>query len=499
MDITEITIAELHELYRSNEMTVRDVIEQYIERIELYDRVGPELQSILTINPNALDRADELDRVFETSGDFVGALHGIPIVVKDQVETKDITTTFGSETCLEYVPTEDATVIKELREAGAVILGKTNLSDWATNWFCFSSAMDGRTKNPYELGRDAGGSSGGTGTAVAANLGTVGLGEDTGGSIRVPSSFNNLFGVRVTPGLISRTGVQSLIKQLDTTGPMTRTVEDAARMLDVLVGYDSTDDYTAVTELTDTGDTYLEALDADALSGARLGVVRQVFGDESDPEIGPVNEVVNSAIDTMHRQGAEIVDPVSIPDLEAHLDKTSLYRMGSKSSINEFLQDRDEIPVESVSEIFESGRYHELHDQFEAIAQGPAIPEETPKYWEKVAAMDIFQRAVLNVFAEHELDALIYPDAQVLPPQDELIGRSEIYENSFKFPANTLIASQARCCAMSVPAGFTNDGIPVGIELTGKPYCEATLLGLAYAFEQATDPRSPPEIAPTVR
>jgi len=200
-------------------------------------RNGPELNSILTVNPRALDEAEELDRSFGRSGEFVGLLHGVPVLVKDQAETAGIRTTFGSVAFEDHVPEEDATVVRRLKEAGAVVLAKTNLPDFATSWFAYSSA-GGVTKNPYDLDRDPGGSSGGTGAAVAANLGAVGIGEDTGGSIRLPASFDNLVGVRVTTGLISRNGLSPLVVFQDTAGPMTRTVKDAAILLDALVGYD---------------------------------------------------------------------------------------------------------------------------------------------------------------------------------------------------------------------------------------------------------------------
>ena len=220
--LQEATIDDVHSAFRSGELTCRRLVELYLARIEAYDKDGPELNSILTVNPSVLEEADELDRSFERNGEFVGPLHGVPVLVKDQAETAGIRTTFGSVAFEGYVPEEDATAVRRLKEAGAVVLAKTNLPDFATSWFAYSSA-GGVTKNPYDLDRDPGGSSGGTGAAVAANLGTVGIGEDTGGSIRVPASFDNLVGVRVTTGLISRRGLSPLVVFQDTAGPMTRT------------------------------------------------------------------------------------------------------------------------------------------------------------------------------------------------------------------------------------------------------------------------------------
>ncbi|KAB1188361.1 MULTISPECIES: amidase [Haloferax] len=492
-DVTEKTIDDVHTAYESDELTCRELVESYLERIDAYDTNGPELNSIITVNPNATARADELDAAFDEDG-FVGPLHGIPIVVKDQVETADIRTTFGSEAFADYHPTANATLITKLEAAGAVILAKTNLPDWATSWFGYSSII-GRTKNPYDLARDPGGSSSGTGAAVAANLGTVGIGEDTGGSIRLPAAYNNLFGLRVTPGLLSRNGMSPLVVSQDTPGPMARTAKELAQILDVTVGYDAEDEYTAVNELTEDAGHYVDSLDADALSGARIGVLRDAFGDEDDPESGPVTRKVNEAIETMADAGAEIVDPVEVPDLDTHLENTSLYILQSKRDLNEFFAARDDAPVDSVAELYESGQYHEILDLLIGIAEeGPEDPTEDPDYWKSVAAQLQFQRTVLNVYAAHDLDILLCPDVQVIPPTAEAIEAGEL--DTLTFPTNTILASQAGLCAVSVPTGLTDDGHPVGVELIGKPYRETTVLSLAYAFEQVADPRVPPTTAP---
>ncbi|MCL6446109.1 MAG: amidase, partial [Alicyclobacillus sp.] len=244
-ELMEATVSSIHAAVQSGELTVRKLVQMYLERIEAYDKNGPRINSVVTLNLHALDEADRLDRVYSETGKFVGDLHGIPILVKDQAETKDVTTTFGSVAFKDYVPSTDATVIKRLKQAGAIILGKTNLPDFATAWTGNSSVI-GDTLNPYDLTRDPGGSSSGTGAAIAANFAAVGIGEDTGGSIRVPSSFNNIFGLRVTTGLISRTGISPLVHFQDTAGPMGRTVRDVALLLDAMVGYDPDDPFTSV-------------------------------------------------------------------------------------------------------------------------------------------------------------------------------------------------------------------------------------------------------------
>ena len=270
--LEETTIAKIHTALRAGEVTCVDLVEGYLARIEAYDRSGPRINSIVTVNPQARDEAARLDAEFAASGRLSGPLHGVPIVVKDQVETAGLMTTFGSIALDGYLPETDATVITKLRAAGAIILAKTTLPDFATSWFGYSS-KSGTTRNPYDLAHDPGGSSGGTGAAVAANLGAIGLGSDTGGSIRLPSSFDNLVGLKVTPGLISRAGMSPLVVFQDSAGPMCRTVTDAAKLLEVLVGFDPADPYTATAAIAGES-KYAALLDRTALSGVRVGVVR---------------------------------------------------------------------------------------------------------------------------------------------------------------------------------------------------------------------------------
>ncbi|MDI3340282.1 MAG: amidase family protein [Sphaerobacter sp.] len=489
--LEETTIDRIHAALRGGHITARQLVEAYLARIEAYDRKGPELKAIITVNPQALDEADALHRAFRERGTLTGPLHGVPVLLKDQFETRGLRTTFGSIALKDYVPSADAHLVERLRAAGAIILAKTTLPDFATAWFAFCSA-GGETRNPYALDRDPGGSSSGTAAGVAANLGAVGIGEDTGGSIRLPASFTNLVGLRVTTGLISRSGASPLVYFQDTAGPMTRTVRDAAILLDTLVGYDPRDPFTAVVASARRPASYTAELREDGLRGARIGVLRQAFGADDDPESGPVNRVVNQAIDDLRSLGAEVIDPVSIPDLQDFIAETSLYLLQSKHDINAFLAARPSAPVRTVEEIYASKQFHPSLDLFEGIAQGPDHPEEHPEYFRRLTAQTRFQRAVLNVLAAHRLDALLYPDVQVLPPRQRDLGKW----TTLTFPTNTLIAAQTSLPAISVPAGFTDDGIPVGIELVGSPFAEPTLLRLAYAFERATGHRRPPATTP---
>ena len=238
--LEETTIDQVHDAYRAKTLTCVELVQGYLDRIAAYDQKGPALNAFVALNADALTEAAALDAAFQQSGKLSGPLHGIPIAVKDQAETKGIPTSFGSIAIKGYVPKEDSTLVAKLKAAGAVILSKTTLPDFATSWFGYSSAS-GETKNPYDLARDPGGSSAGTGAATATNLAAVGIGEDTGGSIRVPASFDNLVGVRVTPGLISRKGLSPLVVFQDTAGPMGRNVKDTAIVLDAIVGYDPLD------------------------------------------------------------------------------------------------------------------------------------------------------------------------------------------------------------------------------------------------------------------
>jgi amidase len=490
--LEEATIDDIHAAFRSGELTCRRLVELYLARIEAYDKNGPELNAIITVNPKVLDEADELDRSFGRGGEFVGALHGIPVLVKDQAETAGIRTTFGSVAFEGYVPEEDATAVRRLKEAGALILAKTNLPDFATSWFAYSSA-GGETKNPYDLDRDPGGSSSGTGAAIAANLGAVGIGEDTGGSIRVPSSFDNLVGVRVTTGLISRKGMSPLVVFQDTAGPMTRAVKDAAVLLDVLVGHDPEDPFTAAATLARDAGSYADGLSEGSLRGARIGVVREAFGADEDPDSSQVNRVVEGALEAMRGAGAELVDPVSVPDLQHFIGVTSLYLSQSRYDIDNFLAKRP--GSHTVGGLYDSKRFHPRLDLFIAIAEeAPADPEEDPNYHRGLAAREDFRRAILNVMASQGLDALVYPNSQVLPPT-----RKELDDwkwTVLTFPTNALIAAQADLPSISLPAGFAEGNVPVGFELVGKPYGEADLLKLAHAYERAAGPRKPPESAP---
>ena len=486
--IEETTIDAVQAAFKDGSLTCEQLVAAYLDRIERFDRGGPVLNGIVTVNPRAIAEAQALDAYFATHKTLKGPLHGVPVVVKDQVETKDIVTTFGSVAQDGYLPEEDATAIVKLKAAGAIILAKTSLPDWATSWFGFSS-KSGETKNPYDLERDCGGSSSGTASSVSANLGLVGVGEDTGGSIRLPSSFTNLVGVRVTPGLISRKGMSPLVVFQDTAGPMARTVKDAALLLDAMVGYDPLDEYTTAYTIAGHKGSYTDQLKADGLKGTRIGVLTDAFASGDDPEAAAVNAVIRKAIEEIKACGAEVVE-VGLPGLMDHIIETSLYLTHSRHDINAFMAARPGLPTGSLEAIKAGGKYHPVLDLLEEVFKGPDKPEDDPDYFRKLAARDKFQRAVVNLVAANGLDALCFPAVQVLPPKKSDVRDGKT--NTLTYPTNTLIAAQTWMPSICLPAGFTPGGIPVGLELVVLPYHEPDLFKLGYAYEQATHHRRAP-------
>lgn len=491
--VVEATIGGIHAAFRDGTLTCRALVEAYLARIAAYDQGGLQLNSVISVNPAALAEADRLDRDFAATGKLSGPLHGIPVAVKDQVETQGIPTTFGSIAMDGYLPANDAHAITRLKEAGAIVLSKTTLPDFATSWFGFCSKA-GSTLNPYALDRDVGGSSAGTAASVAASLATVGIGEDTGGSIRLPSSFTNLVGVRVTPGLISRSGMSPLVVFQDTAGPMARTVEDAALLLDALVGYDPGDVYTTAFVIADHHGSYAKAARPEGLRGLRIGVLKEAFGSDADPDAAPVNAVVRDAIAAMQAAGAVMVD-ISLPNVMEHVIETSLYLTHSRHDINAFLAARPELAYRSVEAIKSAGKYHPVLELFEAIVDdGPARPEDDPAYFRKLAARDSFQRAVVALLAQHQVAAMCFPCVQVLPPtKQEVLDKKW---TTLTFPTNTLIAAQTWMPSICLPAGFAPGGIPVGIEFVVLPYHEPDLFRLGYAFEALVQQRRIPACTP---
>ena len=486
-EILETTVADVHQALRAGELSCAELVQRYLDRIESVDRSGPLLNSIITLNDNALADARALDQAFAKKDDLSGPLHGIPVLVKDQVETAGIMTTFGSIAMDGYLPARDAHVITRLRQAGAVILGKTAMPDFATSWFGVSSKA-GISRNPYALDHDPGGSSGGTGAAIAANLATIGVGEDTCGSIRLPASFNNLVGLKVTPGLISRSGLSPLVAFQDSAGPMCRTVRDVAALLNVLAGYDADDPLTATALIAGRPD-YVAGLRTEALEGRTVGVLRQAFGADDNHAASAVNALMETALDCMRSAGARTVDIV-VPDLDHYIEYTSLYITHSRHDIDRFLAARPNAPARSVREIHAAGAYHRQLDLFEQIVEGPEDPWSEPDYYARYTARERFQQEVINAMGRASADLLVFPTTRVPAPSRADLDAGKW--TTFTFPTNTLIGAQTWMPSISVPAGFTPAGLPVGIEILGLPYGEAPLLSWAYAYEQHSKHRRAP-------
>lgn len=488
--LEETTIETIHRALRAGQVTVHELVSGYLARIEQHDRQGAALNSVVVTNPQALAEAEALDQRFRHSGQLQGALHGIPVLLKDNIDTADLPTSYGSSAFAAHLPPRDATVVTRLRAAGAIVLGKTTLPDFATSWWAYSS-RSGETRNPYDTARDPGGSSAGTGAAIAANFAAVGLGTDCGGSIRVPSSHCGLVGIRSTPGVVSRAGSSPLVFFQDTVGPMARTVADAVTVFDAIAGYDPADSLSVNYSIARAPASYAAQLDRDGLRGARLGLVTNALGAEGDPHAAPVNQVVREAQSALREAGA-LVLAVEIADLYRQLVETSLYVNCSKSDLNAFLAARPAAPVRTLQHLYETRQYHPMLDLLEACVVGPELPEYDPQYFRRLAAREAFQRQLTNLMAANGLDALIFPDVQVPAPTREQVN-TRVW-TTLTYPTNTLIASQSWLPAITVPAGMAEGRLPVGLEFMGRPYDEPTLFRLAYAFEQATHHRRAPRL-----
>ncbi|MFJ8601550.1 amidase [Streptomyces shenzhenensis] len=484
-------VAALRAAQLSGATTARRIVDAYLDRIAAFDASGPTLNAMVTVNPAAREQAELADRKL-AAGEPVGPLHGIPVVVKDCLDTADLPTSFGSEIFADYRPSADASVVRKLRAAGAIVIGKTTLPDWATSWFSYSS-RSGTTRNPFDLDRDPGGSSSGTGAAVAAGFATVGLGTDCGGSVRLPASFCNLVGVRSTPGIISRAGCNPLVGVQDTIGPMTRTVEDAVRLFTVMAGFDPADQLTYAYSVARAPVSYLDSLRPDALVGQRVGVLRSAFGSNDNEHARPVNEVTEDALKQLVAAGAELVD-IEIDDLRGWTERTSMYTIKSKYDIDTWLAGLTGAPAKSVDEIIRSKRYHTKLDLLEALAAGPDDPFSDLSYHRAYSAREDFMKLLVNLMESENVRALVYPTCQVVPPTRK--DTDSGLWNTLNFPTNTVIASQSWLPSITVPAGLTGSGLPVGLEILARPYDEPTMFAVAHGFEQVASHRHLPSNTP---
>ena len=501
--IEEATIAGIHAEMKAGRLTCQALVEHYLRRIDAYDKKGPALNALVISNPAALKQAADLDRRYKT-GVPAGPLHCVPAIVKDNFETMELQSADGSLSLKGFVSNTDAFQVQRIRRAGAIVLAKSNMAEFAfTPYETISSILPGYTKNPYALDRVTAGSSGGTAAAVAANFGAVGLGSDTGNSIRGPSSHQSLVGIRSTMGLTSRAGVAPLNLLADIAGPMTRTVEDAVAVFQVIAGEDPNDPVTLAREYVQPGlrpgnrpaapPDYHAALVRDGLKGARIGILRQAYEREStDSEIV---SVFMTAIETMKRAGATIVDPAAVELAHVQRVPGGPACGGFKYDMNRYLAAQaDRVPVHSVEEIIKSRNFHpSVELRLQRAQEGAENGPETPACKAEADYREAFRAAVMKTMEAEQLDAFVYPTWSN-PPR--LIGdlntphgdNSQVFSPTTGFPA------------IQVPMGYTRNGtLPAGITFFGKAWDEVALIKLAYSYEQATHHRRPPASTPPIK
>jgi Asp-tRNA(Asn)/Glu-tRNA(Gln) amidotransferase A subunit family amidase len=491
-DVTETSIATIHSAMRARRLTCRGLVQSYLRRIDAYDKKGPAINALIVVNPSALAVADSLDLRFANGG-LIGPLHCIPIIVKDNFETRDLPTTAGSLSLQGNQPRQDAFMVRRIRDAGAIVLAKSNMAEFAfTPYETVSSILPGYTKNPYALDRVTAGSSGGSAAAVAANLGEAALGTDTGNSIRGPSSHQALVGIRSTMGLTSRAGVVPLNFTADVAGPMARTVADAVAVFDVVAGSDAADSVTATADARRERD-YNTFVRPGALAGARIGILRQAY--ERPSADSEVVRVFDRAVADLRARGAVIVDPARVDSLDAILRRQSGSCNRFRADLERYLAARGpNAPVHTIDEILKSGRFHPTVELRLRNAMAVAeSPEESAGCRSREAVRAELRVAVTAMMDSLRLDALVYPTWSN-PPR--LTGdlntphgdNSQLFSPSTGFPAIT------------VPMGWTRGGtLPAGMTFFGRAWSEGKLISLAYGYEQATRHRRAPVLGKGVR
>jgi len=498
VQLDQATIADLTAAMQAGTLTAEQLVTLSLARIEAYDRQGPAIRAIITLNSKALETAKQLDAE-RKAGKVRGPLHGIPVVLKDNYDTADMVTTGGSVLLEGSVPPDDANMVKRLREAGAIILAKVNLSEFASG--SSNSSLGGQSKNPHDLSRGPSGSSGGTGVAVAAGYAPLGFGSDTGGSIRGPSTANGIVGLKPTHGLLSRDGIIPLALSFDTGGPMTRNVTDIAISLGTMTGIDPADEATKKSQGKFERD-YAKYLNADALKGARIGIARDFLKQDDE-----VDWVIENALKVMRQKGATIID-VSFPKwlLDAKGEFYNAIRYPEfVVQVAEYLATTGPKYPKTLAQMIEwSGQYSAPR----ADGAGPN-PSRWTLFQRELASgtlqdyrylsvrdhgLPLVRQAVEGIFAANKLDAIVYPTAPRRPPV--LVAPLEPPGGAGNTPAN--IANLTGFPDLIVPAGFTGDDLPVGISFMGQAFSEPRILALGYAYEQASQSRRLPVNTPAL-
>jgi len=475
-DVSEKSIRELQAAMTAGRVTSEQLVEQYLARIAAYDQAGPRLNAVISVHPSAAAMARAVDEERKSRGPR-SPLHGIPVLLKDNFETRDMPTTGGSLALRGIVPSRDAFQVAQLRRAGAVLLGKVNLHELALGLTSISS-FGGQTRNPYDVTRTPGGSSGGSGAAGAACFAAFTMGTDTSGSIRIPSSHNSLVGLRPSAGLSSRAGIIPFGHTQDTGGPMARTVEDIALILDETVGYDPADPTTEASGGR-IPRSYTTSLKEGSLKSARIGVLVEFFG--SAPEDDEVAVVVRRAIEEMKSRGAATVDIV-IPDLAKLIAASNLLSQELKVYLGDYLKSAG-AHAPSIEEMLDTGLHSAGIQGILDVANATAADYlSSDDYKARLGARETLAKAVIDVMEANRLDAIAYPTIRRIAP---IIGGAQA-------GSNAALSANSGLPAITVPAGFTPGGFPIGIELIGRRFAEATLLALAFDFEQSTHHRRPP-------
>ena len=479
-DVFEASVDEIRSALEQGRASSVQLVQQYLDRIRAYDRQGPGLNSIVRLNTDALDIARALDEERRRTGSR-GPLHGVPIVVKDNYNTDDMPTTGGSVALANFVPSENAAQIDKLIQAGAIILAKTNLHEYAYGITSIGSLL-GQTRNPYDPRRVPGGSSGGTGAAVAASFAAAGFGSDTCGSIRIPSAFNNLIGLRPSKGLSSIYGILPLSHTQDVAGPLARSAEDLAIILDVVIGYDARDEATAIVQGASLPG-FVERLGSADLAGLRIGRLQEYFGGTD----ANLRRSLEDALDWYEQQGAEIVD-VEIADMADLIRRSGLIGHEFKPDIDQYLarfSGDENLDLDlSLDSIVSQGLYHEAVDAVLSRSNESELDEQA--YQLAIAARAQLRKAIETLIAELALDAIAYPT----------IKRTQVFTGEAQVGSNCSLSANSGLPALSMPVGFTGNGLPVGLELLGGFLQDAELLAMAYAYEQALTPRRAPSTTP---
>ena len=497
-ELDEVTIDGLSSGFKSGKYTVRAVAEKYIKRINEIDKSGPAINSVIQLNPDALKIADALDKELKEKGPR-GPMHGIPVLIKDNIDTADnMETTAGSLALMDSKPAKDSFVVKQLRDAGALILGKTNLSEWANMRSTHStsgwSGRGGLTKNPYALDRNCSGSSSGSGAAASANLCAVAIGTETDGSVVSPSSLNGLVGIKPTVGLVSRAGIIPISHSQDTAGPMCRTVRDAAILLGTMAGADEEDEATQNKQRTNVND-YTKFLDANGLKGARIGVLRQYFG-----FLPSVDKIINDSLDVLQKQGAILVDPIVIDTLGKFDDSEGIVlRYELKNDMAAYLKHRGNgTSFHTLKDLIEFNNQHADKEMpyfnQELFLQAEAKGSLTdPAYKEALERNHRMTReeGIDAVMDKYNLDAIV-------SPTDAPAWMTDLVNGDHFLGGSSQLAAVAGYPHITVPAGDVF-GLPIGISFFGRAWSEPVLLKIAYGFEQATKARNTPKFLPTVK